>query len=663
MGEQWEEHDIPADLASEAEDARHQLIDVLSNFDDGIMEKYLADEEITADDLRRALRTATLASRGRPGPVRLGLQEQGRPADARRGGRLPAQPARPARRPPGTKPGKEEPDRAHGRRRRALLGPGLQDHDRPLRGQADLPAGLLGHPAQGRHGHQHHQGPQGADRPAAADARQPPRGQGRHLRRRHRGRRRAQADDHRRHPVRPGPPDRARGARRSPSRSSTWRSSPRPRPTRTSCPRPSSPCPRRTRPSGCAPTRRPARRSSRAWASSTSRCWSTGCCGSSASTPTWASPRWPTARPSASRSRRSRSATSARPVAGASTATWSSPSSPPAPAAATSSSTRSPAASSPRSTSPRSTPASRRPLTSGVLAGYPTVDVRVTLTYGSYHDVDSSEMAFKIAGSMAVKKAAREASPVLLEPVMAVEVVTPEDYMGDVIGDLSSRRGRVEGMEQRGSSHVVRAQVPLADMFGYATDLRSRTQGRATYTMQFHAYKEVPESISKEIIARAHGRVERQHRRSGDIAHATNNAAGIPPRRARGGPARDQGVVADNGQAEVRAHQASRQRRHDGSHRPRQDHADGRHHQGALGEQPQHVLHALRPDRQGARGEAARHHDHDRPRRVRDAQPALRPRRHAGPRRLHQEHDHRRRPGGRGHPGGLGRRRPDAPDP
>jgi len=144
-------------------------------------------------------------------------------------------------------------------------------------------------------------------------------------------------------------------------------------------------------------------------------------------------------------------------------------------------------------------------LTSGVLAGYPMVDVRVTLTYGSYHDVDSSEMAFKIAGSMAVKDAARKASPVLLEPVMAVEVVTPEDYLGDVIGDLSSRRGAVEGMEQRGNNHVVKAQVPLADMFGYATDLRSRTQGRATYTMQFDSYNEVPESIAKEIIARARG--------------------------------------------------------------------------------------------------------------------------------------------------------------
>ena len=144
-------------------------------------------------------------------------------------------------------------------------------------------------------------------------------------------------------------------------------------------------------------------------------------------------------------------------------------------------------------------------LTSGVLAGYPVVDVRVRLTFGSYHDVDSSEMAFKIAGSIAVKKAARLASPVILEPIMGVEVVTPDDYMGDVIGDLSSRRGRIEGMEQRGNSQVIRAQVPLADMFGYATDLRSRTQGRATYTMQFHSYAEVPEAISKEIVAKATG--------------------------------------------------------------------------------------------------------------------------------------------------------------
>jgi elongation factor G len=141
----------------------------------------------------------------------------------------------------------------------------------------------------------------------------------------------------------------------------------------------------------------------------------------------------------------------------------------------------------------------------GVLAGYPLVDVRARLTFGSYHEVDSSEMAFKIAGSMALKDAAKKAKPQLLEPVFSVEVVTPEDYMGDVIGDLSSRRGKVGGMEQRGNAQVIRAQVPLAEMFGYATDLRSRTQGRATYTMQFDSYQPVPESIAQEIIARVRG--------------------------------------------------------------------------------------------------------------------------------------------------------------
>ncbi len=142
---------------------------------------------------------------------------------------------------------------------------------------------------------------------------------------------------------------------------------------------------------------------------------------------------------------------------------------------------------------------------SGVLAGYPVVDLRATLVYGSYHDVDSSEMAFKIAGSMCFKEAARRAGPVLLEPIMSVEVVTPEDFMGDVIGNLSSRRGKVEGMDQRGNNQVVRAQVPLAEMFGYATDLRSRTQGRATYTMQFNSYQEVPQSVAAEIVARVRG--------------------------------------------------------------------------------------------------------------------------------------------------------------
>jgi elongation factor G len=144
-------------------------------------------------------------------------------------------------------------------------------------------------------------------------------------------------------------------------------------------------------------------------------------------------------------------------------------------------------------------------LDQGILAGYPLVDVRATLIDGTYHDVDSSEMAFRIAGSMALQEAAKRAGIKLLEPVMAVEVVTPEDYMGDVIGDLSSRRGKIEEMGQRASSRVVTAQVPLAEMFGYATDLRSRTQGRATYTMQFHSYQDVPDAIAKEIVARVRG--------------------------------------------------------------------------------------------------------------------------------------------------------------
>jgi elongation factor G len=138
---------------------------------------------------------------------------------------------------------------------------------------------------------------------------------------------------------------------------------------------------------------------------------------------------------------------------------------------------------------------------SGVLAGFPVVDVRVTLVEGSYHEVDSSEMAFKVAGSMAFKNAMQRAKPKLLEPVMAVEVVTPDDYLGDVMGDLNSRRGRVEGLEPRGNAQAIRAKVPLATMFGYATDLRSTTQGRATFTMQFDRYEDIPQSIAGEIVA------------------------------------------------------------------------------------------------------------------------------------------------------------------
>jgi elongation factor G len=147
----------------------------------------------------------------------------------------------------------------------------------------------------------------------------------------------------------------------------------------------------------------------------------------------------------------------------------------------------------------------RNAMEAGTVAGYPMVDIKATLLDGSYHEVDSSEIAFKIAASMAFKEATSKASPVILEPIMAVEVVVPEDFMGDVIGDLNSRRGKIQGMQARAGAHVIAAQVPLSEMFGYATDLRSMTQGRATFTMQFSHYEPVPQPISEEITARAVG--------------------------------------------------------------------------------------------------------------------------------------------------------------
>src|SRR2546423_1332150 len=142
----------------------------------------------------------------------------------------------------------------------------------------------------------------------------------------------------------------------------------------------------------------------------------------------------------------------------------------------------------------------------GLVAGYELGDIKFTLYDCSYHVVDSNEMAFKIAGSMAFKEAARRASPVLLEPVMSVEVVAPEDYAGTIMGDLSSRRGRIEGMEHRAGSQVIKAIVPLAEMFGYATHMRSSTQGRAEYSMHFARYEEAPRSVAEEIIAKVQGK-------------------------------------------------------------------------------------------------------------------------------------------------------------
>src|SRR5207244_70765 len=150
----------------------------------------------------------------------------------------------------------------------------------------------------------------------------------------------------------------------------------------------------------------------------------------------------------------------------------------------------------------------REALDRGILAGFPVVDVKVRLYDGSYHEVDSSEMAFKIAGSLAFQEAAKKASPVLLEPIMKVEVVTPDDYTGPVTGDLSSRRGHLEGQISRGGTQIITAMVPLSNMFGYSTDLRSRTQGRATYTMHFEKYAGAPRNVSEAVVAKGLGKVE-----------------------------------------------------------------------------------------------------------------------------------------------------------
>ena len=163
-------------------------------------------------------------------------------------------------------------------------------------------------------------------------------------------------------------------------------------------------------------------------------------------------------------------------------------------------------------------------MNSGVLAGYPVVDVKVELIDGSYHDVDSSERAFKIAGSMAFKEAMKRAKPKLLEPVMAVEVVTPEDFLGDVMGNLNSRRGRIEEMNPMGNATTIKAIVPLSEMFGYATDVRSMTQGRATFSMQFERYEDVPGNIAADIVDTAVHQVRREERREQEWPSRSSSA-------------------------------------------------------------------------------------------------------------------------------------------
>ena len=248
-------------------------------------------------------------------------------------------------------------------------------------------------------------------------------------------------------------------------------------------------------------------------------------------------------------------------------------------------------------------------LPNGVLAGYPVVDVKVTLTFGSYHEVDSNENAFKMAASFGFKDGCRKASPVILEPMMAVEVETPEDFAGNVMGDLSSRRGMVQGMDDIvGGGKIIKAEVPLSEMFGYSTTLRSMSQGRATYSMEFKHYSEAPKNVADAIIT-SRGSITPACdvvTRSGHDANLKGQHAMAKSKFERTKPHVNVGTIGhvDHGKTTltaamtIGAEQAVRRRGQ-----------------------------GVRPDRRGARREGARHHHQHRPRRVRDQEPALRPRR------------------------------------
>ena len=327
----------------------------------------------------------------------------------------------------------------------------------------------------------------------------------------------------------------------------------------------------------------------------------------------------------------------------------------PAGHAATSSSRRSSAARFRGNTSSRSAKGFARRRESGVLAGYPVLDFKATLYDGSYHDVDSSEMAFKIAGSMAFKEANRKAGPILLEPIMKVEVTTPKDYLGAINGDLNRRRGQIQSQEEApGGAVVITANVPLSEMFGYATDMRSATQGRATYTMEFSRYEKAPKSVEEEIVAKASGR---------KLTTVVGSLLSLRARRLAEAQSTESNNESNHGQSQIRAVETARQHRHHRSCRPRQDDADGRDHQLPRDRERQHPEAQRRRHRQRARGEGARDYDRDLAPRVRDGEAPLRARRLPRPRRLHQEHDHRRGPDGRRDPRRLGGRRPDAADP
>ena len=601
LGESYETTDIPAELQDDADTWHHELVDVVSQFDENVLEKYVGEEEITADDLRAAVRAATLT--GEVVPVLCGTAFKNKGVQTLLDAVVDYLPS-PVDIPPvqGADIKTDEPIERGGERRRAVLGPRVQDHERPVRRQAHLLPRLLGQGQRGQRAAQRHEGQEGAGRAHPPDARQPPRGQGRRLRRRHRRGRRPEEHDDGRHALRPLPPDRARaddlprarhlgrdraqdedrpgqarqGARRAvrggPDVPGPHRRRDRPddhlrhgRAAPRRARRPDDPGVRRRRERRQAAGRVPrddhrAHRGRRAALHPPDR---------------WARPVRPRHhQPGAHRAR----------------------------AVATSSSTRSRAATCRASTSRPSTPGSRRRWRAASSPATPSSTCGPSSPAGRRTTSTRARWRSRSPGRSRSRRRPARPSRSCSSRSCRSRWSRPRTTWATSSATCNSRRGKVEGMEQRGTSHVVGAQVPLSEMFGYATDLRSRTQGRATYTMQFDSYQEVPRSICRRDHRPGPRRVARTRLVITTPAKGTGLAM-AKEKFERTKPHLNIGTIGhiDHGKTTLTAAITK-----------------------VLSDkEPEHALHGVRRDRQGAGGEAAGDHDLDLARGVRDARTGI----------------------------------------
>ena len=506
MGEDWKDTDIPEDYRERAEVARHELFEKLADHDEDLMEKFVHEEEPTVEELKAAIRRATLGAHGVPVLCGSAFKNKGVQLVLDAVVRLPALTRRRAagRGAPAAQGGRS--GRAQAQRRRAVLRPRVQDHVRPLRRAAHVSAPVLGR-AQERHARaQRDEGPQGAHRPRAADAREPPRGPRRGL----------HAATSWRSSVSSTPPPATRSV--DPDKPVVLEQISFPTPVIAVAVEPKTKADQDKLGAGLAKLADEDPTFVVRFDDETGQTVISGMgelhldiivdrlrrefsVDANVGKPQVAYRETITklvhkvdlkfARQTGGRGQYGHVVLDLEPTG---------------PGGGYEFLNKITGGSIPREYIPAVDQGIQEAMDNGILAGYPLVDVRATLIDGSFHEVDSSEMAFKIAGSMALKEGARKASPVLLEPVMEFEVTSPEEFLGDVMGDVTARRGRIENIDERSGQKIVRVIVPLAELFGYATDLRSKTQGRAAHSpMQLHAYNEVPSQIAQEIIARVTG--------------------------------------------------------------------------------------------------------------------------------------------------------------